>query len=405
MYEKCLKDIEFAVAAGYPENKMSKLEKRRAECEQRLQSGEKSHTIVAQLSFPPDNDFPCMANVLRVETDNTTGRKMIVAKQDIDVGRTIVAEEALFTYLSKQFGWKCNICMKGYENLTPCQNCAVAMFCSSCQGHILHAYECGLNMCGEGLYNRDVLHVVRKILSTIQIFGTIDELMAFVEQHLQPSNGNGLPIQMPTSLCDIRSRYQIYLNSAFQKLNDGKFDIEETAIGIYPVFRTILQIPQIRAMFQTQKRLRFLMHLIDHSMKVPTTIARFASWDETTIPELADDDDPNVYATGYHQMGKYFQHSCYPNCLSTLGNGQQIVTTCRPIKKGEQLFYSHIPLSIEPTEHRQTYNRIDMDGKCAKVSWLNRCSDNIFQTIQYIVIFCRRFKNENQMKRPSMMIV
>lgn len=366
MFEKCLNDIELAVAAGYPEEQMSKLEKRRAECLQRMESGEQSRRIGAKLSFPPSPDFPDMANVLHVETDPTSGRTKVVAKQDIDVDQTIVVEDALFPYLHEQFGWKCNVCLKAYENLTPCSNCATALFCSNCQGHVLHGYECGLNMCGEGEFNRDMLHYVRIILSTIGMFGTIDELMAFVETHLQPSHdGNGQPKQMRTELRDL-SKYQVYLNTAVPKKSIDKiYDGDDTrALGIYPVFRTVLQVPHIRAMFQTQKRLRFLMHLIGQNLLNFPDFTHFASLKFTKMS------DPNSvsFDAGFYQMEKYFQHSCYPNTLAVVGNGQQAMITARPIKKGEQVFASCIPIALEPADerHKLCLNRIGVKCECKR---------------------------------------
>lgn len=87
-----------------------------------------------------------MANVLKIKRE-FNGNFSVFAKEDIDVGQTVLVEKAFFTYLHNRFGVKCNICLKGNCNLMPCKRCNVAMFCSDeCQGNCLHAYECGLKV-------------------------------------------------------------------------------------------------------------------------------------------------------------------------------------------------------------------------------------------------------------------
>lgn len=194
MFEKCLNDIKLAKNAGYPAHLLPKLEQRKAECLEQLENGARSLTdIGTELSFEPNKNFPSMANVLKVQQTNKNGNCVVVAKQDIDVGKTIVVQDAMFPYLYKKFGSKCNICLKGNENLVPCEACVVAMFL--CQGHFLHEYECGLNMCGESVENIESLNDVRIILLTIKMFPTVDEFMTFIEI-IQKNK------EMPTDLTD-----------------------------------------------------------------------------------------------------------------------------------------------------------------------------------------------------------
>lgn len=339
MYEKCLEDIKLAKAAGYPEHLMSKLDQRKVECLKRLEAGTESCTIGAKLSFQPDKNFPSMANVLKVQTDQH-GDYMIVAKQDIDVDRTIVVEDAMFPYLLKRYGLKCNICLKGNENLVPCKTCAIAMFCSNCHGHFLHEYECGLKMCGDCSVNSDYMSVIRVILLTIKMFPTIDELMAFVEQILIE------PKRQPMNLKNPQSKYRAFFN---RPLDSGKIgnSIEKLALSVYPTYQNILQIPQINAMFQSQKHMRFLMHLIGHYSLISFNMVRFG---HATAPEvyplLPDENDPLFFAMEIDLMDQYFQHSCFPNALNVMSDGKSIMVTARPIKNGEQLYFSHDPIGI-----------------------------------------------------------
>lgn len=234
VYKKCLEDIKLAKEAGYPEHLMPKLEQRKTECSKRLEAGAQSYTIDAKLSFQSEKNFPSMANVLNVQTDRN-GNYMIVAKQDIDVDRMIVVEDAMFPYLLKRYGLKCNICLKGNQNLVPCNTCAVAMFCPNCHGHFLHEYECGLNMCGNCSVNSEYLSVIRVILLTIKMFPTIDELMTFVEQILKE------PKQQPMHLKDPQSKYRAFFN---RPLDNGRIgnSIDKLALSVYPTYQVLLCI-------------------------------------------------------------------------------------------------------------------------------------------------------------------
>lgn len=143
-------------------------------------------------------------------------------------------------------------------------------------------------------------------------------------------------------------------------------DTKLLALKIYHVYRTILQVPQIKAMFQSRKHLRFLMHLIGHTTSILKSVVEVKTVKHGAVHF---DGDPNVVYFGslviddadskffneYHPILKYFQHSCYPNALRTVANGQAVMMTVRPIEQGEQVFKSRIPIDIERTMERQKH--------------------------------------------------
>lgn len=360
MYHECLKDIEHAKEAGYPDHLMSKLKERKKLCLKYLADGKESLVIDAKLNFKCDKKFPNMADVLRVKRDND-GNYSVVARNDIDVDKNVVVEKSFRIYLTKRFGLKCNICLKGYTNLVPCNKCAVAMFCEECQDNFLHEYECGLNLCGPSAFNNDVLYAVRDILLTISMFPTVDELMDFVAGILE-SDVN----ELPSSLKSPQSKYEILFKSAIRSKSES---IDSMAFWIYPVLKTILKIPTIKAMFQSKKHLRFMQHLICHHSLISVSNARFGLPTAQTIDE--EFEDPMMFSSHINVMEKYFKHSCTPNLLNIAGDGRSVFVTLKPIKQGEQLFISHIPICIEPTNFRQEYlwEQMNMTCKCT------RCKD------------------------------
>ncbi|XP_055297300.1 uncharacterized protein LOC129565939 [Sitodiplosis mosellana] len=121
-YEQCLVDIGLAKEVGYPAELMSKLDQRKEEC-LKTEGGQHSSStkFESKLSFEPDEQFPCMANVVKISVDDE-GDPVIVAKEDIDVGQ-IVAEEKMFMgYIYSWHGLACNICLKRIANDMQCGN-------------------------------------------------------------------------------------------------------------------------------------------------------------------------------------------------------------------------------------------------------------------------------------------
>lgn len=356
MFEKCLIDLKLAKNAGYPKHLVHKLNGRKALCLSLIESGAQSQTVGTKLSFEADRNFPSMANVLQIRTDRN-GDYTIVAKQDIAVNQTIVVEDAMFPYLVDRFGLKCNICLMGNENLMPCTRCAAAMFCPKCFGHVLHEYECGVSLWGNGIFDSTILRQVRTILSVIKMFSTVNELMTFVERLLEKPN------HRPLHLTDAEAKYQVFFNGPSNKQqwtiqNVGTIDM--MAFAIYTVYRTVLEMPQINALFQSQKHLRFLMHLIGHHGLLPDEIPQFKNF---------YGEGPIEFAREYHLMNKYFQHSCYPNVFEVLANGQLAMITARVIKKGDQLFASRIFIDIESMQER---HKILLD-QTGKMCFCERC--------------------------------
>lgn len=359
MLDECLKDIELAKAAGYPIKLMHKLDERRVTCLKRISEGVQPLVIDAKLSFKHDKKMPCMANVLKVKRDNM-GNYSVVAKEDIDVDQTIVMEKSFRTHLTKRFGFKCNICLKGYTNLVPCTKCAVAMFCEGCQNHFLHEFECGLNICGPSALNNDIMFEVRIALMAIELFPSVDELIEFVEQSLK-SGANGLP----DSLENAHAEFRAFFLLALQESSDVTYS-DELVIWIYAVYKTILKIPQINAKFQTQKHLRFLMHLIWHQSSTSTNTEHFFRYTERTANE--EFDNPICFSKQVYLMDGYFEHSCAPNILAIAGDGKNAYITTKPIKRGERVNISYLPIYIDPNAVRQQLlrNNTNITCNCAR---------------------------------------
>lgn len=337
MYAECLVDIELATNAGYPAESMPKLEKRKEECMELLQDAES--TGGPKLSFDPDEQFPCMANVLKIVRDSN-GNYAMVAKEDIDIGQTIAFEEAFSKYLYVRPGWKCNICLKRNSNLVPCNECVGAMFChDKCQSHYLHEFECGKGISNDSHINGINMKEIRLILQVIHMFPTADELMRFVEEIIA-----GDQKQLPERLTDAKSKYETYL-----KLKIGKSfaESEVWSAVVQRIFNFLMEIPQISAMFESKKHRRFLMHLIGQHSKVSNSNA-------TNLNVPIRDGQTKPFYCQIGLIHRYFNYSCAPNVANFDYDGDMMFITARPVKKGEQLFTSYFwPLITNKSQRKQ----------------------------------------------------
>lgn len=64
-------------------------------------------------------------------------------------------------------------------------------------------------------------------------------------------------------------------------------------------------------------------------------------------------------------MQRYFKHSCNPNVVNFIRDGQNIWFSVKPVKKGEQLFISYAPLGMNSTQERREFLWEVMRVKCA----------------------------------------
>lgn len=335
MYDECLIDIDYAVAAGYPEHLKPKLIQRKENCLEQMQEDSQR---VQMLTIEPGDQFPSInSNVAKVVHKNESNECLVVAKTDIDVGQMIAVENPFQKYLEKNFGVMCNICLKQYGNLVPCEKCVRPLFCPECQGDILHEYECGLNVCGDNDINNTTLSYVRFVLQVLNTFPSVHDLMVFVDQcHKNPN-------KWPSNLMNDQSKYQIY----FMGTTNGSKPIDKSLkITIYSVYKTLLEIPKINEMFKSTKNQRFLMHLIAH--------------DKMMRPKLQ-----SINTCCNAAVDVFFKNSCYPNVYNFVNHHGNInCVSIKPIKQGEKLSISPIQMDIDSVQNRQMLLSNHGYGKC-----------------------------------------
>lgn len=375
-YNECLKDIELAKGAGYPARLMSKLDQRQADCLKGIEKGDQAVDVDVKLSYEADKHFPCMANVLQIET-GAGGSRKVVANEDIDVGQTIMVEKSFMNCLLNRFESKCSICLKAHVNLVPCNKCTRAIFCSvECQENPLHKMECGMRLCDMEIMNNASMKEFRILLLAINMFASADELMEFVEETRQSD-----PKDLPSTLVDERSKYRAFLK---QKTCVDCFKPGDLASNVYAMYNGLLKVPEVSAKFASLKHKRFLMHLIAFHSFIG---CHGACCNTAAIPNMPIGTDAADAFEFMHNvqvglMATYFTHSFTPNMLSVRGNGIQAGIVVRPIKKGEEVLNSCVPCRYDPTKYKHpatiaelTRFRADSDYRYIAMNFVNSEAD------------------------------
>ncbi|XP_055298795.1 uncharacterized protein LOC129566676 [Sitodiplosis mosellana] len=264
-----------------------------------------------------------MANVLEMKYNEKFGRHF-VAKQDIDVGKVIVVEEAFITMIVMHAGLNiCDTCFKHMTNFIACQNCTFGLFCDEiCAQNDLHKMRCGRSSKDD---NPLVEYAIRSIVCALDIFAAdddsacyVDTLMSFVENVIQDPKKMA---NVPHSIVDNKSKYRLFLTL---NLWLGSLKEDELMARAHDAFEILLKMPQIKAAFSSHKKSRFLMHLcVFHTYLVFCNSFQ------------------NQANGGIFLLRNHFNHSCAPNVLCSNYENKSTCITSRHVKKGDQLFISY----------------------------------------------------------------
>lgn len=325
MFSESLVDIDLAKAANYPYQLLDKLEQRRTDCINFIASS--SHVIVPQIQkiFEPHPKYPSLANMLRIESDEVNGRH-IYTTEDLGVGEQVILEKAFISKLISNKYLRCNICLKTYGILVPCEWCTADLFCQGpCQHNILHKYECNMRIYGAFTGVNDTqMMMTRSILLAIETMPDIDELIEFVEDVITSD-----PMEIPEfEPDDPKLRYRMFLKGA-DTINLEK---EMVVWRVFSVYQTMIKHPEIAAKFNDIRKQRFLMHLIRHHGNVIqcSSSASIENYGPTFTLEV------------HALVAAFFNHSCAPNVVTMCYDDTIVGIVLRPILAGEQLFISYL---------------------------------------------------------------
>lgn len=354
MYQNCLMDLDLARFTNYPRHLYDLLNIRETECIKLMAECDESETakreavdfksVLPQLSFKSNDNYPEMANVLKIER-NKKSEWQIIAAENIGVGKTLLIEKNFISMLNYSFD-KCCVCSKSLTNLLPCTKCSNVLLCPECNCGVIHQVECDVEILFCGNYDT-ISDVFRSILLVLDIFNDADELMTFVKQILADDL-----TKVPVSISHQKSKYRAFLHFAHQSI-----DLIESAPNAFILFNTLMAHCVIRQFFHTEQHQRFLMHLIFHhqsALKMCGVSSPVVGYDNKI-----DDIDYNLI------IGANFDHSCVPHLGLKMIEGYAVMITLRPIPKGQRVFISFNETNTFADREERQANLLDELGyKC-----------------------------------------
>lgn len=357
-YANCLIDIDLARKNGY-EN-ISKLDKTKADCLNMMKKAGNAENREEKLSYPPNRQFPGMANVVQLESNTEYGRH-VKATTNIDIGKTVLFKKIYFGEVFATRYEMCTICLKSNTNLVPCTKCTFYMVChgdSRCK--VAHDLECGIMewpVFADAPTAAMLMPIIRSILMANDLFPNTDDLMEFVDDAI-----NSDKFELP-SFADEPSTYRAFLKVSTETNSDFKKEM-------YYIYRAVMSRPKIVNSFSSEKHQRFLVHLIKQHMDIfiPNLVLDTIALIMPNVVALRL--TPSVYC--FDIIRAYFNHACYPNIALYFDNGHVIGKVIRPIQKGEQLFASYHPFNdnISTAERQAT-----LQAKYKFLCECNRCRD------------------------------
>lgn len=270
--------------------------------------------------------IPFLANTVTCHIDQNNSI-CLVANDDLRVGQVIALEPSYFgeTFLGKYA--QCNICMKSFTNLVPCETCTVAMTChGSCmKDSELHDLECAIKPYVIITNSHEInyqMPLIRSILMATQLFPNINGLMAFVRDSLATKKWLHCESM---NWSDPKKKYAMFL-----KLHANKMTKADVPV-VYSYYTTMMNQKTVSTIFKTAKQKRFLQHLIMQHFLIMNGGAM------NHRGQYRSGEEPMPFEIHLNILPTMFQHSCEPNVIFSLENGSIKGVVLRPIQPGDHL--------------------------------------------------------------------
>ncbi|XP_037032670.1 uncharacterized protein LOC119071743 [Bradysia coprophila] len=355
MYDECISDIELAIQANCPEKSMKTLEIRKLICLKAMKTSAKRTPAKPQLSFASSDTIQSMANVLTIERNDKFGRHF-KAKCNIPEDRVILIEEPLMRLIDSNSKYKrCNSCLKQYTNLIPCAICTKVLFCRGecADSASLHKYECNMKhwKLFDGSAGSHVQSCVkfslRAVVRGLETFSSSGELMEYVEFTRADNDIN----QVIIGDGSFESMLGIFLSHHDNvSYMEGRIKILIIACVVYDYIMGHLEL---KDNFLTEKVRRFLMHLVTQFVSIYSlNNILLQDWSEKWS-DILDKNSTETFGAAMFNISSYFNHACMPNAIRMTTVDHSILTTIRPINKGEQIFVRYAIDANWPTAKRQ----------------------------------------------------
>lgn len=335
----CLKSIELAKAANYPEHLEQRLTLMAARCQEKIKfTLQPRPKYRLQLSHPANERIPFVAKNLRLKESEEFGRH-IVTTQDLNVGDVIMIERPFVVCLRPGRRYKrCSHCTNNERfTLIPCKSCTNAMYCSDrCleEAHLVyHRFECGIS---ENLLHFDEFSALalRCLLVGLSVFETWDKFQEFINEQ-RTTKLNAFDVDYTREEAAERRKWQFLVLDQMH-FADSHLSTEDRQHWMRQSAELTSLLKQ--ALKLTEQQESFVLN----------TLYRY------TVTGILNSYEKESTTVSQHLTLSLLNHSCAPNVQRLMQGGHQVVMVVRPIQRGAQLFDNYGSVYTQtPRKERQ----------------------------------------------------
>lgn len=336
-FRECLINIELARKADYPERLMHKLDKRENDCRQLLATQAPDvQPYEFQMSFEPHPQVPIIADCLEMQYTEEEGR-FITTKCDLVVGDLVATEEPFCSTLLPPMRYiRCANCKEeNYLSLIPCESCCSVMFCSEqCRDRAVatfHKYECPIIDLLYNMFNKIHGIALRVCLSAVEIFPTIEELMAFCED---PENQNKSAFDLDFTNFTPREHYRAIHGLVTNRQSRSVSDLFQRSVVCAVLKHFVIEFTPLKEYLGGEEGENFFTELLFRHLQ--TSPSNMHGID--LVEQVNETNDDTTHSSGAFAFLSLLNHSCAPNTLRVYLGTKAYLFVFRPIPAGGVLY-------------------------------------------------------------------
>lgn len=345
-YKECLENIELAIENHYPQRLLPKLLKRKMDCVNRMNNNTNHESLDApvSLSYKPNPKIPSIVEGIEFCKNKKFGRHL-VAKRDFNPGDVLIVEDAFAAGFKEKFAYfYCMNCMKSkLMNLIPCSISSSTMFCSTkCRNDAwerFYKYEAPVTDGIQRLFEKLLMNI-RTVLIGFSLFPSVDELQVFIES-IKGKDVTVFAAEGPKPT-DKELFSAVYSFASGEEQFDKKIETFYRGAMSAMAYHILMSYTQLNTIVQTDSHKELLMDLLFHFHKGFIHHCHVLYGRNHTAEENMKHDWDGIGMATF-PISSYINHSCAPNVFRK-GEFHNIMVAFQPIKAGEQIFDSYVPI-------------------------------------------------------------
>ncbi|KAH8279079.1 hypothetical protein KR026_001328 [Drosophila bipectinata] len=336
-YRECLANIELARKANYPARLSHKLDKRERDCQQLLEQQPPDVVpIEFKMNFETHAQVPYIADCLELRESADEGR-FIVTNRDLVVGDLVAVEQPFCSTLLTPMRYiRCATCKReNYLTLIPCDSCCSVMFCSEdCKQQAMstfHRFECPIIDFLHRMFNKIHGIALRTTLAALDLYPTIEELMAFCEQ---PENQHKCAFDLDYGQLTRQEQYRAIHGLVTNQHLRSVSDLFQRSVVCAILKHFIIEYTPLKDHLGGEDGRNFFTDLLFRHLQ--TSPSNMHGID--LVEQVNETKDDQTHSSGAYAFLSLLNHSCAPNTLRIYEGTKAYLFVLRPIKAGKVLY-------------------------------------------------------------------